>query len=58
MGLFQQRNEDQNQWAAIPGEPLDEDPADFLGEAPPSDILGLGGASVAIPIPTDDAPSE
>lgn len=50
MGLFQRQSEDQDQWAAIPGEPLDKDPADFLDEAAPSDLLGLGGASITIDI--------
>ena len=54
MGLFQQRHEDQDQWAAIPGEPLEKDPADFLGESAPGDLLGLGGASISIEITPDE----
>jgi hypothetical protein len=60
MGLFQQRHEDQAQWAALPGEPLGKDPSDFLAAEPTGDLLGLGGASVSISIettPTDDASS-
>ncbi|GGF43653.1 hypothetical protein GCM10010922_18980 [Microbacterium sorbitolivorans] len=55
MGLFQQRPEEQNEWAAIPGEPLDKDPSDFLPPAPPSDLLGLGGSSVTISLDDTDA---
>lgn len=55
MGLFQQRPEEHNEWAAIPGEPLDEDPSDFLPPAPPSDLFGLGGASVTISLDDTDS---
>ncbi|MFE6736028.1 hypothetical protein [Microbacterium sp. NPDC057650] len=46
MGLFQQRpEEEQNEWAGLPSEPLDPQSAAEQLDAPPtaSDIFGLGG---------------
>ncbi|MDR2997217.1 MAG: hypothetical protein LBU78_03760 [Microbacterium sp.] len=57
MGLFQQRpEEEQNEWAGLPSEPLDPQSAAEQLDAPPtaSDIFGLGGGplytSVVFPV--------
>ncbi|WP_309064883.1 hypothetical protein [Microbacterium sp.] len=47
MGLFQQRpEEEQNQWAGLPSEPIEVSEAERLDEAPTLDLLdvGLGAA--------------
>lgn len=47
MGLFDQRKEEENQWAGLPSEPLDRGAADVLDAAPPIDPMALGlGADV------------
>ena len=48
MGLFDQRKEEENQWAGLPSEPLDRGAADVLDTAPSIDPLALGlGANVS-----------
>ncbi|MCK2035322.1 hypothetical protein KZC51_04155 [Microbacterium sp. SSW1-49] len=49
MGLFQQRpEEEENQWAGLPSEPLEREGADVLDAAPSVDPMALGlGASVS-----------
>lgn len=42
MGLFDQRKEEENQWAGLPSEPLDRSAADLLDTAPPVDPMALG----------------
>lgn len=54
MGLFTQRPEFNDEWAGIPGEPLDpETAAQRLADAAPVDTAGLlgGGAVESIVIP-------
>ncbi|WP_046013190.1 hypothetical protein [Microbacterium sp. SA39] len=47
MGMFEQRKEEENQWAGLPSEPLDRGAADVLDTAPPVDPMALGlGAQV------------
>lgn len=48
MGLFSQRKDEENTWAALPGEPRDgQDAADTLDTAPAVDPLEIGlGAEV------------
>lgn len=48
MGLFQHRpEEEENQWAGLPSEPLEREGADVLDAGPSVDPLALGlGASV------------
>lgn len=68
MGLFSQKQQEPSAWAALPGEPLDDrNPNERLDEAPPVDLLGLGGTqstTVVIPAepasaaPDDEAPDE
>ncbi|WP_045270258.1 hypothetical protein [Microbacterium azadirachtae] len=59
MGMFTQKPEEKATWAALPGEPLDEDEAIDLPEAPVADPLALGlgapasGTTVAIPMPPE-----
>ena len=49
MGLFQHRPEDEeNQWAGLPSEPLEREGADVLDVVPAVDPMALGlGASVS-----------
>ena len=48
MGLFDQRKEEENQWAGLPSEPLDRGAADVLDAAPAVDPMALGlGADVS-----------
>ena len=48
MGLFDQRKEEENQWAGLPSEPLDRGAADVLDTVPSIDPLALGlGANVS-----------
>lgn len=49
MGLFQHRpEEEENQWAGLPSEPLDRGTADTLDTAPSVDPLSIGlGAEVS-----------
>lgn len=54
MGLFQHRPEDEeNQWAGLPSEPLEKTGADVLDTAPAVDpmSLGLGGSVSSIVFP-------
>ncbi|MFJ2551484.1 hypothetical protein [Microbacterium sp. NPDC087591] len=62
MGLFQNRpEEEENQWAGLPSEPLEREGADVLDAGPSIDPMALGlGASVtslvfpvAVPAPAD-----
>lgn len=48
MGLFQHRpEEEENQWAGLPSEPLEHDGVDALSTAPTVDPLSIGlGADV------------
>ena len=63
MGMFDQRKEEENQWAGLPSEPLDRGAADVLDTAPPVDpmALGLGTqvTSIVFPVapPAPDAVS-
>lgn len=54
MGLFSQKQEDPGAWAALPGEPLDEQTNERLDEAPGMDLMDIGlGAkytSTVIPV--------
>lgn len=54
MGLFDQRKEEENQWAGLPSEPLDRSAADLLDTAPPVDpmalALGIDVNSIAFPV--------
>lgn len=49
MGLFQHRpEEEENQWAGLPSEPLERGDADTLSDAPAVDPLAIGlGAQVS-----------
>ncbi|MHC9046319.1 hypothetical protein ACYX8G_17170 [Microbacterium saperdae] len=49
MGLFQHRpEEEENQWAGLPSEPLEHEGADVLDAVPSVDPMALGlGASVS-----------
>lgn len=62
MGLFQQRPEERQTWAALPGEPLESDDAvDHLDAPLPDEVfgLGLGLATVDLPaMPTTSAPKD
>jgi hypothetical protein len=40
--MFDQRKEEENQWAGLPSEPLDHGPADVLDAPPPIDPLAIG----------------
>lgn len=57
--MFTQKPEEKATWAALPGEPLDQDEAIDLPEAPVADPLALGlgapasGMTVAIPMPAE-----
>jgi len=43
MGLFSQKQQEPSAWAALPGEPLeDNDPAERLDEAPSLDLMDIG----------------
>lgn len=42
MGLFSQKQQEPSTWAALPGEPLDEDHVEHLDEVPNSDLLDIG----------------
>lgn len=42
MGLFSQKQQEPGAWAALPGEPLDEDHVDHLDEVPNADLMDLG----------------
>ncbi|MDT0156005.1 hypothetical protein Q9R19_00025 [Microbacterium sp. ARD32] len=61
MGLFSQKQQEPGAWAALPGEPLDEEKNERLDDAPALDLMGLGlGAEyssteipVAPPAPED-----
>jgi hypothetical protein len=64
MGLFQHRpEEEENQWAGLPSEPLEREGADVLDVAPAVNPMALGlGASVssivfpvAVPAPAADS---
>jgi hypothetical protein len=64
MGLFQHRpEEEENQWAGLPSEPLEREGADVLDVVPAVDPMALGlGASVssivfpvAVPAPAADS---
>lgn len=57
MGLFSQKQQEPSAWAALPGEPLDDrNPNERLDEAPPVDLLGLGGTqSTTVVIPAEPA---
>ncbi|MFS0895065.1 hypothetical protein [Microbacterium sp. 179-I 3D3 NHS] len=48
MGLFQQRKDDEeNQWAGLPSEPLERGASDVLDAPPPVDPMTIGlGAEV------------
>jgi hypothetical protein len=46
--MFDQRKEEENQWAGLPSEPLDRGAADVLDTAPAVDPMALGlGANVS-----------
>ncbi|WP_194421277.1 hypothetical protein [Microbacterium abyssi] len=53
MGLFSQRKDEENTWAALPGEPRDQDAADVLDAASTVDPLtvGLGAQYTSIVFP-------
>lgn len=63
MGLFDQRKEEENQWAGLPSEPLDRGAADVLDAAPSVDPMALGlgvdVSSIVFPVapPAPDAVS-
>ncbi|GAA3933590.1 hypothetical protein [Microbacterium soli] len=58
MGLFSQKQQDPAAWAALPGEPLDEDKVEHLDEAPTVDLLGLGlGTTLSSTVITVTAPT-
>lgn len=42
MGLFSQRQQEPSAWAALPGEPVEQDAAERLDEAPSLDLLDVG----------------
>ena len=53
MGLFSKRPDEPSAWAALPGEPLDDEDGVDLPLAPPVDPLALdagGVTSVSIPV--------
>lgn len=58
--MFTQKPEEKATWAALPGEPLDQDEATDLPEAPVADPLALGlgapTAATAVAIPMPPAP--
>ncbi len=61
MGMFQQRREDEeNQWAGLPSEPLERGAADALDTPPAVDPLsiglGLGGDTTSIVFPVAPPP--
>lgn len=59
MGLFQHRPEEQeNQWAGLPSEPLEQGAADALDTAPSIDpmTLGLGAEVSSIVFPVTPPP--
>lgn len=63
MGLFTQKPQEPSAWAALPGEPLEDDnPSERLDEAPAVDLFSVGGTvstSVVIPVaPTPPGPAE
>lgn len=60
MGLFSQRKDEENTWAALPGEPLEHDAVDDLDDTAPVDPLevGLGAQTTSITFPVDPPPSE
>jgi len=71
MGLFAKRPDEPSAWAALPGEPLDDEDGFDLPVAPTADPLALdagGVTSVSIPVvpmpsvetraSDDDAPGE
>lgn len=53
MGLFSQKQQEPSAWAALPGEPLDEEKNERLDEAPSMDLMdiGLGALSTSTVIP-------
>ncbi|BDZ39739.1 hypothetical protein [Microbacterium suwonense] len=59
MGLFSQKQQEPSAWAALPGEPLDEDHVEHLDEVPNTDPMDLGlgvqYSSVVFPV-TPPAP--
>lgn len=66
MGLFSQKQQEPGAWAALPGEPLDEQATERLDEAPAMDLMDIGiGAKyttmvfpVAAPAPEAEDTSE
>lgn len=61
MGMFQQRREDEeNQWAGLPSEPLDRGAAEALDAPPALDPLsiglGLDGDTTSIVFPVAPTP--
>lgn len=61
MGLFQHRPEDEeNQWAGLPSEPLEREGADVLDAPPPVDpmAIGLGAAVSSVALPATPLLSE
>lgn len=61
MGLFTQKPQEPSAWAALPGEPLDDDnPANRLADPPPTDLLdlGVGGQSVTVTVAITAEPAE
>lgn len=59
MGLFQHRpEEEENQWAGLPSEPLEREGADVLDNAPAVDpmALDLGGSVSSIVFPVTPPP--
>jgi hypothetical protein len=60
MGLFSQKQQDPGAWAALPGEPLDEQANERLDEVPTVDMtdIGLGAKYTTMVFPVAPAAPE